>query len=170
MTIRAAERPDAAQIAHVHDEAWREAYRGIIPGPALERMVQRRGPAWWSRLLARQSGVLVLEVGGQVAGYATMGANRSSSLRVRGEIYELYVTPIYQGLGFGERLFDAAKQRLAENGLRPFIVWVLEDNDRAVAFYEAIGGEPVARGEERFDDRSCRKLAYAWGVSSGRMN
>ena len=38
-----------AEIARVHDEAWREAYRGVIPGRELERMIVRRGPAWWRR-------------------------------------------------------------------------------------------------------------------------
>lgn len=163
ITIRAAERADAPQIAQVHDEAWREAYRGVIPGVALERMVERRGPSWWNRLVARQRGVLVLQVGSTIAGYTTLGANRSSSVRVRGEVYELYLDPVYQGLGFGGRLFDAAQSHLGAQGLRPFITWVLEDNERAVGFYEAMGGERVARGVERFDGGACRKLAYAWG-------
>lgn len=168
ITIRAAERADAAQIVQVHDEAWREAYRGVIPGVALERMVERRGPDWWRRLVARQRGVLVLQVGRQIAGYATMGANRSASLRVRGEVYELYLAPVYQGLGFGERLFIAARQQLTQAALSPFIVWVLEGNERAVGFYEAMGGEPVARSEERFDGGSCRKLAFSWGARNAR--
>ena len=176
ITVRPAERADAAAIARVHDEAWRSAYRGIIPGVALERMINRRGEDWWRRLIAHQRGVLVLEVQRQVAGYVTFGVNRSRSLRVRGEVYELYVAPAYQGLGFGARLFRAARGRLREARLGHFVVWVLEDNEPAVTFYRAMGGEPVAHGLEHFgtagpvDRRAaaqtqghCRKLAFVWG-------
>jgi len=41
ITIRRAIPGDAEQIAAVHDEAWREAYRGIIPGGELERLIAR---------------------------------------------------------------------------------------------------------------------------------
>ncbi|OYX11888.1 MAG: GNAT family N-acetyltransferase, partial [Rhizobiales bacterium 32-66-8] len=42
--IRRAKPQDASAIAGVHDAAWLTAYRGIIPGLELERMVERRGP------------------------------------------------------------------------------------------------------------------------------
>src|ERR1700729_2272269 len=46
ISIRAARLGDESEIATVHDAAWREAYRGVIPGRELERMIARRGPAW----------------------------------------------------------------------------------------------------------------------------
>lgn len=174
ITIRPAEQSDAHAIADVHDRAWRGAYRGIIPGVALERMVERRGPRWWARLIGHQRGVLVLEVHGKIAGYATLGSNRSNTLRVRGEIYELYIDPAYQGLGFGSRLFKAARERLKSAGLGHFVVWALEDNDQATGFYRSMGGEPVAHGVEHFggghakrspnQNGQCRKLAFVWGA------
>lgn len=164
ITIRPAEACDAQAVATVHDRAWRGAYRGIIPGLALERMVERRGPRWWARLINHQRNVLVLEVHGKIAGYATLGANRSKTLRVRGEIYELYIDPTYQGIGFGGRLFKAARERLKAARLEHFVVWALEDNDQAIGFYQSMGGEPVAHGIEHFDQGQCRKLAFAWGA------
>jgi GNAT superfamily N-acetyltransferase len=101
---------------------------------ALERMVERRGPRWWARLIRHQRSVLVLEVHGTIAGYATLGANRSKTLRVHGEIYELYIEPAYQGLGFGARLFNAARERLKAARLGHFVVWALEDNARRLGF------------------------------------
>ena len=43
ITIRRAIPGDAEQIAAVHDAAWREAYRGLIPGRELERLIARAG-------------------------------------------------------------------------------------------------------------------------------
>jgi len=47
ISIRTARHGDEIQIARVHDAAWRDAYQGVIPGRELERMIARRGPAWW---------------------------------------------------------------------------------------------------------------------------
>ncbi len=44
--IRRAKASDAATLAATHDEAWRTAYRGIIPGGELEKLISRRGPVW----------------------------------------------------------------------------------------------------------------------------
>jgi ribosomal protein S18 acetylase RimI-like enzyme len=95
--IRRATIKDASAIATIHDEAWRLAYRGIIPGANLERMIERRGPAWWLKALERRTAVLVLEVSGKVCGYATIGPSRMRMLPFGGELYELYLKPEHMG-------------------------------------------------------------------------
>src|SRR5690606_41187127 len=90
---RKAEPEDAEAIASVHDRAWRGAYAGIIPHRALNAMVGRRGPRWWANALQRSTTVLLLEVGGEVSGYATLGRNRAPNLDQAGEIYEPYLRP-----------------------------------------------------------------------------
>ena len=76
----------------------------------------------------------------RVAGYANYGRNRARSLFYDGEIYELYLRPEFQGLGFGRRLFTAARRDLAQSGLKSLVVWALSDNEPAVDFYRALGG------------------------------
>ena len=56
ISIRPARLGDEVQIARVHDSAWREAYQGVIPGRELERMILRRGPAWWRQAIAAVRG------------------------------------------------------------------------------------------------------------------
>ena len=75
--IRKAELDDAEAIADVHHAAWQGAYAGIIPHRSLTNMLQRRGAGWWANAIRRAASVLVIEVGGEVAGYATIGRNRS---------------------------------------------------------------------------------------------
>ena len=84
----------------------------------------------------------------------------------QGEIFELYLHPIYQGFGLGEKLFDGARIRLAELRLKGLLVWALADNDAACGFYLRLGGKPVAEGAESFGDISLRKVAFAWSVSA----
>lgn len=160
--IRKAEPRDAAAIAEVHHEAWRGAYAGIIPHKALNAMISRRGREWWANAILRAASVLVVEIGGVVAGYATMGRNRARELRQEGEIYELYLRPEYQGIGLGSRLFGAARQRLADRGLHGLVVWALEENVNALQFYAGAGGRDVAEGVEVFDQKALRKVAFVW--------
>lgn len=160
--IRRAETRDAEAISRVHRDAWMGAYAGMIPHKALLAMVNRRGPQWWTNAVRNAASVLVVDVGGKVVGYATMGRSRARQLKPEGEIYELYMLPEYQGVGLGSRLFRAARQRLAQMGLEGMVVWALEDNDNALAFYEGAGGRDIAEGVEVFDQKALRKIAFVW--------
>ena len=160
--IRNARGRDAAAIADVHQAAWTGAYSGIIPHKALTRMLARRGREWWASAIRRQAGILVIEVGDQVVGYATIGRNRTSQIKADGEIYELYVLPEYQGIGLGTRLFEAAQGMLANHGLAGFVVWALEDNVNACDFYYGKGGRDIAEGTENFDGSVIKKVAFVW--------
>ena len=160
--IRKAESRDAEAIADVHHQAWRGAYSGIIPHRALNAMINRRGSEWWANAIGRAATVLVVEIGGKVAGYATIGRNRARDLAQQGEIYELYLRPEYQGIGLGSRLFAAAREKLADSGLKGMVVWALEDNAGALSFYEGAGGRDIAEGVEMFDQKALKKVAFVW--------
>ena len=160
--IRRAKGSDAIAVAETHDEAWRAAYQGIIPGVELDKLIGRRGPEWWDSAIRKGSRVAVLAFGEEIAGYANYGRNRARSLHFEGEIYELYLRPEFQGLGFGRRLFTAAKRDLAQSGLKSMVVWALSDNDPATEFYRALGGRMVARSSEKFGPKSLDKVAFAW--------
>src|ERR1700722_14662885 len=118
ISIRAARLGDEGEIATVHDAAWREAYRGVIPGRELERMIARRGPEWWRLAIARRTPLLVLEFGDSVVGYISYGRNRVPALGYGGEIFELYRAPADSagGVGFspprGGRVLRRAREPL----------------------------------------------------------
>ena len=160
--IRQAKPSDASAVAAAHDEAWRCAYQGIIPSIELEKLINRRGTDWWESAIRKGSRITLLQFGDNVAGYANYGRNRARSLFYDGEIYELYLRPEFQGLGFGRRLFSAARKDLLQSGLRSMVVWALSDNDSAVEFYRALGGRAVARSSEKFGNKTLDKVAHAW--------
>jgi ribosomal protein S18 acetylase RimI-like enzyme len=160
--IRRAEAPDALALASIHNDAWRNAYQGIIPGPELDKLINRRGGKWWDGAIRQGSRISILTFGDTVAGYANYGRNRARSLIYDGEIYELYLRPEFQGLGFGRRLFTAARRDLAQGEIRSLGVWALSDNESAVEFYRALGGRPVARSCEKFGEKTLDLVAYAW--------
>ncbi|GHC73929.1 GNAT family N-acetyltransferase [Limoniibacter endophyticus] len=160
--IRKAGPRDADAIAAVHHASWKNAYSGIIPYAALIRMLSRRRADWWRNAITRSASILVLEINGDVVGYATIGANRAKELPQDGEIYEIYLLPEYQGIGLGSRLFNAARKSLEDHGFCGLVVWALEENRNALEFYVRQGGKDAAEGVEIFDQRALRKLAFTW--------
>jgi ribosomal protein S18 acetylase RimI-like enzyme len=168
ISIRNARPADAEAIAEVHDAAWRDAYRGIIPGRELERMIARRGPRWWQAAISRGSRLVVLDFGGRIAGYASYGRNRVPAMPYSGEIFELYLAPEFQGLGMGRRLFEAARRDLNEHGYVSTLVWALADNERALDFYTRLGGKIIRRAEERFGDETRGRVAFGFAAATAR--
>lgn len=160
ISIRRAKSEDAAALSEVFDATWREAYQGIIPAIALERMISRRGPRWWLATIGRGRPLAVLDVHDAVAGYVSYGRCRDRGLPADGEIDEFYLAPEYQGLGFGTRLFRAVCNDLRDRGAKRIAVWTLSDNERARAFYERLGGRTVAETTEQLTGASLSKVAY----------
>ena len=142
--------------------AWRHAYSGILPHAALGRMINRRGTSWWETAIRRSTIILVIEVDDVIAGYATLGPNRVSTLPFGGEVYEIYLRPEYQGIGIGSRLFLDARAELVRRGYKGMVVWSLSDNEPALSFYQNAGGRAVATGCEHFDSERLEKTAFAW--------
>lgn len=161
ISIRRARAADASALVEIYRDAWRLAYRGIIPQLHLETMIQRRGPEWWRSAARSGEGLLVLDVGGNVAGYATHGTARSKG-PYRGEIYELYLAPSYQGMGLGEHVFEACRHRLDQRRLPGLIVWALVENTAATSFYWRRGGRPIASAFDRIGGAKLEKVAFAW--------
>ncbi|UMY19707.1 GNAT family N-acetyltransferase [Methylobacterium organophilum] len=160
VSIRRARLGDAAMLSAVFDTAWREAYQGVIPGLALERYIAKRGPTAWKGMIGRGRGLAAVEFGETIVGYAAYGRARERSLRAEGEIDELYITPEYQGIGLGTRLFRAVRNDLIDHGLARVGVWSLAANPRAIAFYEGLGGLRSAEAVERLSGACLPKIGF----------
>jgi len=160
--IRHATAHDAPALAAVREEAWRATYQGLIPHVTLQRMIASHTPGWWEKLLRMGASVMLLDFEGQTQGYATFGRSRHGPPAHEGEIYELYLTPVYQGAGLGRRLFDASRRELGRRNLQGLVVWSLRDNAQACAFYEAMGGRPGGTAIERLGGARLERVAYIW--------
>jgi len=116
--VRPGRMGDEPALAAVHRAAALAAYRWV----AAERW---RDADWAVRV--ELGSVVVAERTGTVFGLATVLSN---------EVGSLYVTPSMQGRGVGAALLDEAERRL---GGGPAVVWVIERNTAARAFYERAG-------------------------------
>ncbi len=160
--VRPAEPQDARAISEAHRLSWQHAYAGLIPHAPLRRMIERRGETWWRKATQGPATVMVVDVAGVVAGYATLGLNRARALPQEGEIYEIYLLPEYQGVGLGHMLFGEARRLLKSLGCSGLVVWCLEDCENAHRFFQSNGGVDTVEGVEDFGDKSLKKIGFIW--------
>jgi ribosomal protein S18 acetylase RimI-like enzyme len=154
VTIRLATIDDARAIAEIHVRSWQAGYRGLIPDPCLERLsIDDREVTWRKILCESGTGTRIAENEGRVLGWISSGANRDSDAGPEiGEIHALYVHPERWRGGVGRGLWEAAREALIAAGYSGATLWVLEDNERAQRFYQAIGFR-IDPGAERFGER-----------------
>ncbi len=142
MNVRDAVPADAAAIADVHIRTWQEAYAHVFPAERLAALDGRRierEQSWRDTIEARvpRRHVLVSEDAERVGGLASVGsADEDETL---GELYAIYVLPEEWGRGSGPALMAEALERLRGEGFAEAVLWVLDDNPRARAFYEREG-------------------------------
>lgn len=135
VVVRTATIGDAAGIARVHIQSWRETYSSLVePGELDELSVQQRADRWTTNL-AGGSEVWVAEADGVVVGFAGLGGGRHEERPRPLELGALYVIAAFHGTGAGQRLLDAAI------GDAPAFLFVARGNPRAIHFYERNGFE-----------------------------
>lgn len=162
--LRAARLRDAAGIARVHVDSWRDTYAGILPSPYLAGLSYERQTREWLGHLARPgnaSFVAESETRG-VIGFINGGPERTGrNSRFFSEVYVLYLLPDYQRRGVGRDLMTAFAAEVMKIGLRSMLVWVLSENPSR-AFYAALGGEEVAEKSIQMGGAKLMEVAYAW--------
>ncbi len=153
MNARPATSEDAPAIAGVHVASWNAAYRGVIADDALDALTEERlTPEWRGEIERRDATVAVVEEDGKVVGYSRYGPARDDDLdpSTEAEVYGFYVHPEAWGRGAGRALMEHVRQDLRRQGFHAWCLWVVQRNERAQAFYRAVGFEPDGR-----DDKLC---------------
>jgi ribosomal protein S18 acetylase RimI-like enzyme len=133
-------------------ETWRAAYRGLMSDAVLASLsVSDRQKFWEQRLRLQQANVLVAVDGDDLIGWLVYGASRDPDASPTVvEVYGLYVAPFAWRRGAGRMLWREAKNRISQGDAEVATLWVLEGNERARRFYEAIGFELDAGRSKQF--------------------
>jgi len=83
---------------------------------------------------------VLVEEGGELLGVSSCGESRDDDVDESvGEIRSFFVAPGSWGGGVGRVLMDGALESLRERGHHTATVWSFTENERANAFYEALG-------------------------------
>ena len=125
---------DAAGIARVHLQAWRESYAHLLPASSLAELQHGPREAKWRGIItAATSDIWVACAGEDIVGWASAGAGRDDGGPRPRELEGIYVLASHYGSGAGQLLLDAA---VGDAGA---YLWIAEDNPRAFAFYRRNG-------------------------------
>jgi len=126
------------EISKVLYNAWLIAYKDIFRKEFLEELEENRWVPFLIDMFDKNSGsILVAENEGEIIGVSLFGSTRDG-IKGHGEVYSFYVIPEYWRKSFGRQLMEGTLESLKEN-YEIADVWVLEENERAIGFYEALG-------------------------------
>jgi ribosomal protein S18 acetylase RimI-like enzyme len=137
--VRPARVDDAARMAHVNVQCWRETYRGLMPDAVLDDpglpAVRER---FWTVALTderyRGNRVAVAERDGEMVGIAMSGPPLDADAAWPRQLYVLYVYAADHGSGAGAALLEAVVRPE-----EPVALWVADPNPRAQGFYRKHG-------------------------------
>jgi ribosomal protein S18 acetylase RimI-like enzyme len=146
MRCRDATPEDAAGIGRVHVAAWRAAYGDAMPAAFLAGLDAGRAAERWRTWLRGGCPVLVADGDGDVAGFCRYGPSRDPEGGTVGEIIAINIDPAFWRRGLGRALLVETVARLRLD-FAEVTLWVVRTNQRARAFYEALGWR--ADGAER---------------------
>ena len=172
ITVRPASLLNAADIAHIHLNCWKNNYKGIIDQSFLDTLTLEDRLKNRQKILKESTDIHFIAlyqnkiVGFCDAGHFYFRTNQKLSTEQRnnrnepGEIYSMYVSPEYQNRGIGKFLFEQARNELNNKGLIPFIIWTLKDNQASCQFYESLGGIRIDEMVRSFGGREYSQVAY----------
>ena len=156
VTVRRATPADAAAIARLHVATWRAGYRGIMADAFLDSIDGDERAQRWRLLLEDDENparTLIASDGDRLLGFGTVGSSHDDDVPAgEGELRALYVDSAAWRSGVGSVLHAACLAGLRRQGCTHASLWVLEANDRARGFYQALGW--VADG-------ACRPHTFA---------
>jgi GNAT superfamily N-acetyltransferase len=139
-TIRDARVSDARRLEEIRLGGWKAAYGGMIDADYLAALTvtEERIATWRERIESppTRAAYLAAEQDGDVVGFAVLLDSRDEDVPDAAELLALYVDPDLRSTGIGGRLLDAGFARMPQS-LQ--ILWTLEGNAPARAFYERRG-------------------------------
>ena len=172
MQIREAAVGDAKGIARVHVDSWKTAYKGIVSSAYLDGISYEDREKMWISLLdptqqAKHSFKIVACDNKEIIGFVSGRQSRDTLANLEGEIIGLYLLEHYQGMGIGKRLMKVGAEALHKAGLRSMIIWVLDKNERAIGFYEHLGGRKIGTKDTTIGGCMHTVIGYGWDSIDG---
>jgi GNAT superfamily N-acetyltransferase len=161
-TVRKATSQDANDVARVHAESWKQAYKDLLTLEQIEtRNVEIRMKQWRSWLSQPSSKEVVMLAEDDQGVYGFSSARLEEGHPETAELSALYVLDRGWGTPTGRLLMEKALEHLAQNNdCDDAILWVLEGNDRARRFYEKNGWEADGGRKDCFGGVDAPNVRY----------
>ncbi|MBT4791093.1 MAG: GNAT family N-acetyltransferase [Halobacteriovoraceae bacterium] len=166
ITIRAATIEDAAEIANVHINSWREAYKGLLPQDFLDKrpLYFKNRYELWKRVTADENQVTFVAQSNDngVVGFINGTNARDADFKDYCEVWSFYLLQDYHKQGIGYNLLYTYFLEHKVKGYSKAYLWVLDKNP-TIKFYERTGaklGEQVKHVD--IAGIKSKELCYVW--------
>ena len=164
--IRIATPADAAEIANVHINSWREAYKGLLPQEFLDDRplyFKSRYELWKSITLNDPQSTYVVESQDYgLIGFINGGEPRDQGYADYVEIKCLYLLQRFHRQGIGFKLLKTFFSYALEVGYSQGYLWVLKNNP-SIHFYEKTGAKlSKDNKKDRIGGTEVEELRYVW--------
>lgn len=140
--LRQARPGDAGAIADLHTAGWRDTYRNVMSSDFLDNHAQQERLTHWQSAMSQpdgEKGVFVAEKDGKVEGFICVRLRHDAQWGTY--VDSLHVSSALRGQGAGKLLLRRAAEWIdGVDTESPLYLWVFEDNVRATAFYQKLGG------------------------------
>lgn len=134
MNIRHATRSDLQQIAAIHIESWKDAYKNDLPAEFFDGKIDRILTEHWDQIEILPQDILLVVEDETLLGFVSVWC------RPAPYIDNLHVKPAQRSKKIGSALMQAAAKEIVRRGHQSAYLWVFETNQKAIRFYERLGG------------------------------
>lgn len=164
--IRKATIEDTAEIANVHINSWREAYKGLLPQDFLDEgplNFKKRYELWKKVTQNPDQVTLVAESADHgIVGFVNGTHGRDKDKKDWCEVWSIYLLEKYHNKKIGFNLLKQYFDAHIDKGFTKGYLWVL-DNNPTIKFYEKVGGRYEGRDkEDEIADQKVKELMFVW--------
>ncbi|KAI8340252.1 acyl-CoA N-acyltransferase [Chlamydoabsidia padenii] len=134
-SLRPATVLDIELLASLHTISWQHSYRTMLPDSYLDNEIGQERLEYWQNKIKAEGRITMIaqDNQGQAMGFI------SGEMDGRALLDNIHLLPQYQGGGAGQMMMRCFKTWAQERGATQMYLFVLEQNDKAIRFYERNG-------------------------------
>jgi len=138
--IRPATESDLQDIISIHVESWKDAYADVLPAEFIAGQLHRELARHWRETEIQNQDIVLVAQQDSLVGFIAVWC------RPIPFIDNLHVRPSLRSKKIGSALMKAVAQELTQKEHKKAYLWVFESNEKAIRFYERLGGTQKEQG------------------------
>ena len=154
MKIRRSTQSDFQDIATIHVESWKDSYSDVFPTEFMAGQIDRDLTLHWSQIEIQNEDIVLVAEEGSLFGFVAVWC------RPIPFIDNLHVRPSHRSKKVGSALMKSVAKELINKGHKTGYLWVFESNEKAIRFYERLGG---------IQKEQAMKTVFGYGVLSRKI-
>ena len=134
MKIRSATQSDIKILADIQIESWKDSYSDVLPPEFLAGQIDLALAKHWNEIEMQNEDIILVAEEKSLIGFVAVWC------RPFPFIDKLHVRPSHRSKKIGSKLMKAVAKELIHKGHKTAYLWVFESNEKAIRFYERLGG------------------------------